>query len=317
MGNMLRLVVNPGTDSAWEIPLSPGVISLGRGPDNSFPIEHPSVSSTHCQVTITDAGVRVKDLGSVNGTFVDDAMVDEAPLVNGQTLRLGEVVMRLESDLIPRARPIPGASSPPSFSEQSAAPVFCKFHPKVVAQFRCPKCHRSFCDLCVSHRQGGYFCRACSVECLPLEQTQAPAVEQSFFARAGGAFGYPLKGDGWMLLICGGILFTLIDAAKFLAHFAFIYGFTALVFLTVFGVGYLMRYLECIITDTARGENEMPDWPDLADFSSAVTGPFFQMVGLVVFCFSPAILLTIYALFAREGGAWLGWATVAAFFSAR
>lgn len=85
MGNMLRLVVNPGTDSAWEIPLSPGVISLGRGPDNSFPIEHPSVSSTHCQVTITDAGVRVKDLGSVNGTFVDDAMVDEAPPVRIRT----------------------------------------------------------------------------------------------------------------------------------------------------------------------------------------------------------------------------------------
>ena len=76
---MPRLIVNPGTENAWEIPLQPGAISLGRGPENTFPIEHPSVSSAHCQLTVTDSGVVIKDLGSVNGTFVNDAMVDEAP----------------------------------------------------------------------------------------------------------------------------------------------------------------------------------------------------------------------------------------------
>ena len=105
---MTQLIVNPGTESAWEIPLQPGVISLGRGPENTFPIEHPSVSSAHCQLTVTDSGVVIKDLGSINGTFINDAMVDEAPLTNGQTVRLGDVVLQFESDQIPRARPIPG-----------------------------------------------------------------------------------------------------------------------------------------------------------------------------------------------------------------
>ena len=307
---MTRLIVNPGTESAWEIPLPAGVVTLGRGPDNAFPIEHPSISGTHCQLTVTDSGVIIKDLGSVNGTFINDAMVDEAPLANGQIIRLGDVVLQFESDGIPRARPIPGVVVP----LQTAA-AFCKFHPQTAAQFFCPKCRKSFCSLCVSPRQGRYFCRACSVECSPLKPVPVQAApEASFFRQACGAFGYPLKGDGVILLICGGIMFLLIDGATFLARFAFLYGLVALIFLTVFGVGYLTRFLQNIVVSSARGENEMPDWPDLTDYSSEVTTPFFQTLGLVIFCFAPAIGLTIYAFHAGEGGAWLGWAMTASIF---
>jgi FHA domain len=309
---MLRLIVNPGTESAWEIPLPPGVISLGRGPENTFPIEHPSVSSEHCQLTVTDSGVVIKDLGSINGTFVDEAMVDEARLANGQTLRLGDVLLRFESDQIPLARPVPGVVVQP----QTAA-VFCKFHPHALAKFRCPKCQRTFCDLCVSHRQGSYFCRSCSVECSPLNQAPLLAApEESFFKQARGAFVYPLKGDGLLLLFLGGFLFLLIDGVVYLAtftvvHFLFLYGLVALILLTFFATGYLTRYLQNVLVGSARGENEMPDWPDLSDFSSEVTTPFYQMLGLVVSCFAPAILLAIYAIFAPQGGPWLGWATTA------
>jgi hypothetical protein len=307
---MPRLIVNPGTENAWEIPLQPGAISLGRGPENTFPIEHPSVSSAHCQLTVTDSGVVIKDLGSVNGTFVNDAMVDEAPLFNGQTIRLGDVVLQFESDQIPRARPIPGVVVQPQ-----AAAAFCKFHPHAVAQFLCPKCRKSFCDLCVNRRQGRYFCRACGVACLHLKLPPAQAApDKSFFSQACGAFRYPLKGDGVVLLICGGIMFLLIDGATFVAKYAFIYGLIAVIFLTIFGIGYLTRFLQNIVVTSARGENEMPDWPDLTDYSSEVTAPFFQTLGLVAFCFAPAIGLTIYAFHAGEGGAWLGWATTASIF---
>ena len=314
VGNMLRLIVNPGTENAWEIPLPPGVISLGRGPENSFVIEHSSVSSAHCQLTVSDSGVVIKDLGSINGTFINDEMVEQARLANGQAVRLGDVVLRFESDEpgdgIPRARPVPGVVQQP----QPVATATCKFHRHEPATFRCPQCQRAFCDLCVSHRQGRYFCRACSVECSPVERVQAQAApEASFFALACGAFRYPLKGDGIILLVCGGSLFLMIDGATFLARFAFIYGLMALIFLTVFGTGYLTRYLQYVVTNSARGDDEMPDWPDLSDFSGEVTSPFFQFLGLVAFSFAPAILLTIFAT-ATEGGAWLGWATTASIF---
>ena len=316
---MIRLIVNPGTESAWEIPLHPGVVSFGRGPENSYAIEHGSVSSVHCQLTVTASGVVLKDLGSINGTFVNDAMVDEARLSNGQTLRMGDVVMQFESNQIPLAPPIPGAVSSefkdasrmPTPPEQSTA-AFCRFHPHFVAQFLCPKCGKTFCNLCVNPRQGRNFCRACGVECSPLERAPVSSTpDQSFFSQARGAFGYPLKGDGVILLICGGILFLIIDGAAFIARFAFIYGLLALIFLTIFGTGYLTRYLQNILLDSARDKNEMPDWPDLTDFSSEVTRPFFQLFGLAAICFAPAIALTIYAMNAQEGGAWLGCATVA------
>ena len=137
------------------------------------------------------------------------------------------------------------------------------------------------------------------------------APEESFFNSARGAFRYPVKGDGMILLVCGGFLFLLVDAATFLARFAFIYGLIAVIFLTIFATGYLTRYLQNIITNSAGGDDEMPDWPDLSDYSSEVTTPFFHFLGMVLFCFAPAIFLTIYAA-DSEGGAWLGWATVAA-----
>lgn len=301
---MLRLIVNPGTESAWEIPLQPGVTSLGRNPENNFAIEHSSVSSVHCQFTVNDSGVVLKDLGSINGTFVNDTMVEEARISNGQTIRLGDVVMRFESDLIPRARPVPGVV----LKSEPAAPAVCKFHPHAPAKFSCPQCKRTFCELCVNHRQGLHVCRACGVECVPLKPAPVQTVrEETFFSLARGAFRYPLKGDGLILLLGGGLLFLLLDAAKFILRFVPGYGWVALLLVTVFGVGYLTRYLQKIVTGSAQGDIDMPDWPDVSDYSEEVTSPFFQLVGIAAFCFAPAAALKIYEVFTHNVP-WVGWA---------
>ncbi|MDE3066219.1 MAG: FHA domain-containing protein [Verrucomicrobiota bacterium] len=304
---MRRLIVNPGTASAWEIPLAPGVISLGRNAENNFPIEHDSVSGAHCLLTVTDSGVLIKDMGSTNGTFVNDAPADEAVLLPGQTLRLGDVLLRLESDAEPTAAiPLPAGAK-----ADAPAAAFCKIHPRALARLHCPRCQRNFCDACVSMRQGRTFCRACGVECQPLETAPASAgPEPSFFSMARGAFAYPLQGDGVILLVGGTIFLLVIDGAKYVLRFVPGYGWVLLLLLTVFGTGYLAAYLRRILTDTAAGEKAMPDWPEFTDFSS-ITSPFFQLVGTVVFSFAPAIALTIYAMTAKEGGAWLGWATTA------
>lgn len=302
---MRRLIVNPGTGNAWEIPLLPGVFSIGRNPENNIPLEHPSISGEHCVLTVTDAGVIVKDLGSTNGTFVNEARADETLLLPGQTLRLGDVALQLES--VPDQAP---AVSPGKISS-GAASTFCKIHPRVIAHFHCPRCGHSFCDLCVNMRQGRTFCRACSVECEPLAAGPSAEPERSFVTLARSAFQYPLKGDGIILLASGTVFLMLLDAARFVVAFAFVYGLVAFILLTVFGTGYLTAYLRQILTASAMGENRMPDWPDFTDFGS-VASPFFQLLGTVIFSFAPAIALTIYALTATEGGPWLGWTTTAA-----
>src|SRR5437879_2043501 len=95
---MHRLVVNPGTPPAWEIVLKPGFNSIGRGQENDFTISHGSVSTLHCQILVDEDSVKIEDLGSTNGTFINDQRVHEECLKPGQKIRLGEISLRLESD---------------------------------------------------------------------------------------------------------------------------------------------------------------------------------------------------------------------------
>jgi len=306
------LTINPGSPEAWEVDLKPGRNSLGRDDQNDIVLNHPSVSGLHCQIILTDAGVLIEDADSANGTCVGDELIRQSVLLPDQRIRLGQVIAQFHSET--PAVSIASESSPPPVSPVAA--MFCKFHPKSVARFLCPKCHRAFCNLCVNGRlvggQSKSFCRLCAVECAPLENSAAPALDNPTFAMTvRDAFAYPLRGDGFILLIAGGLLFLVIDAAKFIVRFAFIYGLAAFVILTIFGAGYLTAYLRRILNSSADGEKNMPDWPEITDFGSDIASPFFQLIGTVAFCFAPAIAVTIYAFFAPEGGEWLGWLTTA------
>src|SRR5260370_2166168 len=109
---MPRLVINPGTNSAWEVQLKPGINRLGRGFDNDFKLEHSSVSGSHCQIVVDQGNVLVKDLGSTNGTFVNRAPIQEAALRAGQTLYLGGVALYYEPDA-PTPPTLPLVETPP------------------------------------------------------------------------------------------------------------------------------------------------------------------------------------------------------------
>jgi pSer/pThr/pTyr-binding forkhead associated (FHA) protein len=130
---MPKLIVNPDSPEAWEVELQPGVNSLGRGEENDFQIEHPSVGAAHCAVTVQDSGVVITDQGSIPGTFVDGALVEEATLRSGQVIKLGEVTLRFQNDTAqsgatfpPRAgRKLSLQISPQSAGELSLPGVWC------------------------------------------------------------------------------------------------------------------------------------------------------------------------------------------------
>src|SRR5215470_17004173 len=79
--------------------------TIGRVEDNTFQIAEPSVSSHHCEVWLKGSDVVVKDLGSTNGTFINNEKVTETVLKPGQVLRLGQIEMRLETDAPPAPAP--------------------------------------------------------------------------------------------------------------------------------------------------------------------------------------------------------------------
>jgi pSer/pThr/pTyr-binding forkhead associated (FHA) protein len=72
--------------------------TIGRVDDNTFPITEASVSSHHCEVLLRGADVVVHDLDSTNGTFINGEKITESVLKPGQTLRLGQIELRLEPD---------------------------------------------------------------------------------------------------------------------------------------------------------------------------------------------------------------------------
>src|SRR5688572_24632443 len=95
---MPRLLVNPGTPQQWEIHLKSGTNTIGRSPACDTQINHGSVSSTHCEVTVNGNAIVVRDLGSTNGTFLNRAPIEQATLAAGQRLQLGGVEMELAPD---------------------------------------------------------------------------------------------------------------------------------------------------------------------------------------------------------------------------
>lgn len=106
-----RLLINPGTPQAWQIELKPGLNRIGRGESNDFVINHPSVSTHHCEITVTETTVTLRDLGSTNGTFVERVPVNVFQLHNGQHVQFGSVDMMFDTDMAP-ALPSPAANMP-------------------------------------------------------------------------------------------------------------------------------------------------------------------------------------------------------------
>jgi pSer/pThr/pTyr-binding forkhead associated (FHA) protein len=52
-------------------------------------IDDPGASPLHCAVAITENGVRLYDLDSANGTYVDDEQIHQVNLENRSTFRIG------------------------------------------------------------------------------------------------------------------------------------------------------------------------------------------------------------------------------------
>ena len=75
-----------------------GSYRVGRSSRCSFIISDLSVSRFHAQVIVRKEKVRIKDMGSRNGTFVDGARIEEAEVQPGQSVRFGNAQFHLVDD---------------------------------------------------------------------------------------------------------------------------------------------------------------------------------------------------------------------------
>ena len=183
---MPRLLIRSEGSKGLALELGSGAYRIGRSLGNDLQINHPSVSTAHCEVTLLSGSLLVRDLGSTNGTFIDRKPIHEACLLFGQVLQVGEVELVLEhplriSAILPRAQqsglPDPGALG-----------HSCSGHPGIEAAFSCPKCDLFFCPSCIRQlsRMDGSRIRLCP-HCASICDQIARTAEDAIDSAAAGA----------------------------------------------------------------------------------------------------------------------------------
>jgi general secretion pathway protein E len=90
--------LKPIRGTAQVVRLTQQKISIGRHPDNSIPLTDDQASRFHAEIEPCEGGYLVKDLGSKNGTKVNEAKVKDQKLRPGDVIRVGSHEFLLERD---------------------------------------------------------------------------------------------------------------------------------------------------------------------------------------------------------------------------
>ncbi len=84
-----------GKDIGKKFPLDKVQLTIGRGPDNTIVCDMDNVSRVHCKIYAGAGGNYIEDVGSTNGTFVNDKELGSRQrLNNGDLLKIGGVIFK-------------------------------------------------------------------------------------------------------------------------------------------------------------------------------------------------------------------------------
>lgn len=96
------LVVRGGDDEGRYFTLAGGVTRIGRHADSDVVLDDITVSRRHCELQHQSGGYLVRDMGSLNGTYVNQERVDESEVRHGDEIQVGKfhlVLLEGVSDL--------------------------------------------------------------------------------------------------------------------------------------------------------------------------------------------------------------------------
>jgi two-component system, cell cycle response regulator len=93
----LVLIYPPGPIMGKRFPLDVDEITVGRGSDCDIQIDRDSVSRRHARLYRCGDGWEVEDLGSTNGSYINDVPISRSPLRDSDFLKVGAAIFKFLS----------------------------------------------------------------------------------------------------------------------------------------------------------------------------------------------------------------------------
>ncbi len=91
------LVVIYGLELGKKFNLTRSQMIIGRSSKADVQIDQEAVSRNHCKIINTGNAVLLRDMGSTNGTYVNDEMIDEYVLRDGDFIKVGRCIFKFLS----------------------------------------------------------------------------------------------------------------------------------------------------------------------------------------------------------------------------
>lgn len=84
------LIVQKGPGSGSRFLLDTDLVTVGRHPDSSIFLDDVTVSRRHVEFRRTGGEFEVRDVGSLNGTYVNRDRIDSITLTDGDEVQIGK-----------------------------------------------------------------------------------------------------------------------------------------------------------------------------------------------------------------------------------
>jgi pSer/pThr/pTyr-binding forkhead associated (FHA) protein len=77
-----------GLEKAY--PMRQVTLTIGRSDQCDISVKDSSMSGRHAEIKKSDGDIKIRDLGSANGIYLNGERIEEAELYDGDVLRLGQ-----------------------------------------------------------------------------------------------------------------------------------------------------------------------------------------------------------------------------------
>jgi pSer/pThr/pTyr-binding forkhead associated (FHA) protein len=133
----LKLIVLAGAKEGTQIPLKKDKFIIGRASECTLRAGSSAISRRHCAIVRKDDAWLVRDLGSRNGTFLNDTAVQEPTALKvGDEIRVGPLHFRVEQSV--KSTESSKAEKPPAAAAAPAAPAVEPFETQDINRAKQP-----------------------------------------------------------------------------------------------------------------------------------------------------------------------------------